>query len=85
MGCGSPGARLRRRLVRFTDGEHFGFAKDSSGGFMPGVKITLSSITTNVRFTTETDSSGVYQFPQLPPATYFADRRSERIQEGQHR
>ena len=37
---------------------------------MPGVKITLSSIATNVRFTTETDSSGVYQFPQLPPATY---------------
>ena len=27
MGCGSPGARLRRRLVRFTDGEHYWFRK----------------------------------------------------------
>src|SRR2546428_12245713 len=47
-----------------------GFAKDPSGALMPGVKITLTSIATNVRFTTMTDSSGAYQFPQLPPATY---------------
>ena len=60
------------------------FAKDPSGAFMPGVKITLTSIATNLRFTTVTDSSGAYQFPQLP-RHLLADRRSERVQESQHR
>src|SRR5712692_4156347 len=58
------------RLWASPAGSLTGFAKDPSGAFVPGVKITLTNIATNTQLTTMTDGSGAYQFPQLPPATY---------------
>src|SRR5712692_4099834 len=58
------------RLWASPAGSLTGFAKDPSGAFVPGVKITLTSTATNARLTATTDDSGAYQFPQLPPATY---------------
>jgi hypothetical protein len=47
-----------------------GIVKDSSGGMIAGVKLTLTSTATNAQLTTVTNTSGEFQFPQLAPATY---------------
>src|SRR5713101_7337188 len=47
-----------------------GTVKDSSGALVPGVKLTLANSATNAQLTTNTNSSGEFQFLQLPPATY---------------
>src|SRR5260370_25856805 len=47
-----------------------GFAKDASGAFAPGVKITLTNSATNSQLIVATDANGEFQFPQLAPSTY---------------
>src|SRR5215471_15407460 len=47
-----------------------GLVKDSSGGLIANVKLTLTSSDTNARLTAATNASGEFQFPQLAPASY---------------
>ena len=47
-----------------------GTVKDPSGAVMPGVTVTVTSISTGVRSTTITDGKGFYGFPTLNVDTY---------------
>jgi hypothetical protein len=47
-----------------------GIVKDTSGGMIPAVKLTLTSTATNAQLTTTTNTSGEFQFLQLAPASY---------------
>ena len=57
-------------LLASPTGSVTGFVKDTSGAFMPGVKVTLTSTATNAALTATTDANGEFQFPQVAPATY---------------
>ena len=51
-----------------------GVVKDSSGGPLPGVTVTVSSdALVRRKATTVTDASGVYRFPSLPPGKYAVE------------
>ena len=43
---------------------------DSTGAFIPNASVTLTEQSTQVKRTTQTDSSGVYVFPNIEPGTY---------------
>jgi hypothetical protein len=47
-----------------------GTVMDATGAVVPSVKLTLTSTGTNAQMTTTTNSSGEFQFLQLPPTTY---------------
>src|ERR1041385_2135713 len=47
-----------------------GTVKDSTGAVVPSVQLSLTNTTTNARVTTTTNTSGEFQFLQLPPANY---------------
>jgi hypothetical protein len=47
-----------------------GAARDSSGGVLPGVALSLTNESTNVARFTVTNDVGEYAFPALTPATY---------------
>lgn len=47
-----------------------GTVTDSSGGVIPGAKITVVNINTNSRFETETGPAGRFLAPALPPGPY---------------
>jgi hypothetical protein len=47
-----------------------GTVTDSSGGTIGGAKITITETNTNVSRSTQTNSSGNYIFPNLPPGNY---------------
>ena len=47
-----------------------GTVKDSSGGVVPSVKLTLTSGATAVQLTTTTNPQGEFQFLRIPPTTY---------------
>ena len=47
-----------------------GTVKDPTGALVPGVKVTLTNISTNAKVETTSNPNGEFQFPQLPPATY---------------
>src|ERR1700722_7169641 len=49
-----------------------GTTTDSSGGILPGVKITAVNQATGETRTAVTNDQGVWLIPQLPPATYRA-------------
>jgi len=51
-------------------GEITGTAVDSSSSVMPGVRITLTNVATKATRLTQTNESGVYVFPAVPPGTY---------------
>src|ERR687895_853373 len=51
-------------------GEISGTVVDSSGSVMPGVRVTLTNAATNAIRLTQTNESGVYVFPAVPPGTY---------------
>src|SRR5580658_5245949 len=53
-----------------TFGSITGEVKDQTGAVAPGAPVTLTNIGTNVERTTATNDSGVYNFPDLIPATY---------------
>ncbi len=48
----------------------FGAVKDPSGALVPGVKVTVRNLATNVTRTDETDQEGSYRFLGLPPGRY---------------
>jgi len=47
-----------------------GRVTDASGAVIAGVMVTATNEETNVTFTGETNSEGVYIIPDLPPGTY---------------
>lgn len=44
-----------------------GVVQDATGAIVPGVSVVLSNPSTGTRFTTQTNSLGVYRFPNVPP------------------
>jgi hypothetical protein len=47
-----------------------GVVKDSSGAFVPNAKISVKSVATGQLMGTQTDSSGLYNVPNLTPGVY---------------
>jgi hypothetical protein len=47
-----------------------GAITDSSGGVVPGAKVTIGSAGTGFQRETVTGEAGLYEFPVLPPGTY---------------
>jgi hypothetical protein len=47
-----------------------GTVRDSSGAVIPGVSITLTNVETGITATTQTDTSGNYQFPNVRIGRY---------------
>ncbi len=52
------------------NGNLLGTVTDSSGGSIAGAKVTLTETNTQVVKTGQTNPSGNYEFPALPPGTY---------------
>jgi hypothetical protein len=61
--CAWPAAAQEQR------GSIEGVVKDSSGGVLPGVTVSVAG-GSGVKLDTVTDASGVYRFPSLQPGTY---------------
>lgn len=51
-------------------GEISGVVSDESGSVLPGVRVTLTNVATNGVRLTQSNESGVYVFPAVPPGTY---------------
>src|SRR5437899_9942389 len=51
-------------------GTETGRSVDASGGSVAEDSVTLTNNDTGVRRTAQTNSAGVYSFPDLPPGTY---------------
>jgi hypothetical protein len=47
-----------------------GTVTDASGALIPNAQVTLRNIATNAEVSGTSDSTGLYQFPQLTPGTY---------------
>jgi len=47
-----------------------GRVTDTRGGIIAGVSVEATNVETNVVFTSETNGSGLYNIPNLPPGTY---------------
>jgi hypothetical protein len=47
-----------------------GTVQDPQGAYLPGVKVEVVNTGTNAKWTTQTDSQGVFIFPVLPVGTY---------------
>ena len=52
------------------NGSIVGTVKDSSGGVVPGAKVTVTNTSQNVSRSAKTDHSGNYSFPDVAPGTY---------------
>ncbi len=53
-----------------TTGSLIGVVRDSSGGILPGVSVTVNSVSVPGAPTTTTSDAGRYQFAALPPGVY---------------
>lgn len=51
-------------------GRIVGTIRDASGGLVPGTKVTVRNLATNVAFEYETDQTGDYVVPSLLPGSY---------------
>ncbi len=57
-------------LAQFDRGQISGTLKDASGGVVPGVTVTATSVQTQTPTVAVTDASGFYTFPNLSPGLY---------------
>ena len=57
-------------LAQTPSGEISGVVTDVSGSVLPGVTVTLTNVATNAVREVETNESGLYSFPALPPGVY---------------
>ena len=57
-------------FAQFDRGTISGTIKDAQGGVTPGVTVTATNTQTQQAFTTITDASGFYTFPNLLPGAY---------------
>src|SRR3974390_2126449 len=53
-----------------TAGAITGQVTDPSGALVPSASVTVTNIATNVVRSTESNSAGLYNFPDLPPGMY---------------
>jgi hypothetical protein len=51
-------------------GSLLGTVTDSTGGLVPNARVTITEVNTGVSRTAETNASGNYTFPNLPPGTF---------------
>ena len=65
--CAASSAPLAAQAVNAT---HLGTVSDSSGAAVANAKVTITETNTNISRTTQTNESGNYVFPDLPPGTY---------------
>lgn len=63
---GTPASLVGQTLL----GSVVGVVTDSTGALMPGAKVVLTEITTDVRRTAATNSDGSYTFSDVKPGTY---------------
>jgi len=56
--------------AQFDRGQVSGTVKDSQGGVVPGVTVTVTNLDTQLTRTTVTDSSGFFTIPNLPGGKY---------------
>ena len=56
--------------AQFDRGQISGTVKDSQGGVVPGVTVTVTNLDTQLTRTTVTDSSGYFTIPNLPGGKY---------------
>jgi hypothetical protein len=52
------------------NGSLLGTVTDATGAFIPNAKVTITEVNTGIARTAETNASGNYTFPNLPPGTY---------------
>jgi hypothetical protein len=57
-------------FAQFDRGQISGTIKDASGGVVPGVTVTATSVTTQTPTVAVTDATGFYTFPNLRPGQY---------------
>lgn len=57
-------------VAQGTLGRLVGTVLDSSGGVLPGARVTLSNAATGFRLAEVTNSQGGFSFPQVPIGTY---------------
>jgi hypothetical protein len=57
--------------AQFDRGTISGTIKDASGGVVPGVTVTATSVTTQTPTVAVTDATGFYTFPNLRPGQYM--------------
>jgi hypothetical protein len=60
-------------FAQFDRGTISGTIKDASGGVVPGVTVTATSVTTQTPTVAVTDATGFYTFPNLRPGQYTVD------------
>ena len=53
-----------------TGGQITGEIRDPSGALVPNASVTVTNTATNVARSTETNSAGLYSFPDLSPGVY---------------
>jgi carboxypeptidase family protein len=61
---------LTRLLLAGPTATLTGRVTDPSGGVIAGVKVQATNVETNVTFSAETNTQGLYNIPNLPPGTY---------------
>jgi len=54
-----------------------GFAKDTSGAFVPNAQLTLTEVQTRLAYKTTTGSSGYYEFANIPAGRYVVMGKAE--------
>ena len=47
-----------------------GTVTDATGALIPNAQVSLRNVATNAEIAGKTDNGGLFQFPQLAPATY---------------
>src|SRR5580693_5992034 len=52
------------------NGTLLGTVTDPSGAVVPNAKVTVTEVNTNVSHSSQTNESGNFQFPDLPPGKY---------------
>ena len=59
-------------LIAFaqTGGQITGVVNDPSGALIPNASVTVTNTATNVARSTQTNSAGLYSFPDMPPGVY---------------
>ena len=69
-----------RANAQISGGNIYGTVTDESGGVLPGVDVSLASVSIGGQpRTTVTDSQGQFRFLNLDAGTYKVDRKSTRL------
>ncbi len=61
-------------------GDILGTVQDSTGGVVPGAKVTLTTVDTGLKFEATSDEGGNYLFAQLKPGHYSLQAAKEGFQ-----